>query len=166
MYKGKSETGKEYSIDIKDGEVWVDSEKIGNSIHEAGTGKYQVIHNHKNYRVEILSSENKGKKVTVKVNGTKYTIDLKDSLDQVLDTMGISANSDSAVKDLKAPMPGMILEISISEGDELKKGDQVLILEAMKMENILKAPADVTVKKIFVSGGESVEKKQVLIEFV
>ena len=59
----------------------------------------------------------------------------------------------------------MILTIDISEGDELKKGDQVLILEAMKMENIIKAPADVKISKIRVGKGDSVEKKQILVEF-
>jgi biotin carboxyl carrier protein len=71
----------------------------------------------------------------------------------------------NSAKEIKAPMPGLIFDIKVKEGDEVKKGDPVLILEAMKMENILKSPGDGTVKKIKIKKGESVEKNQVLIQF-
>jgi biotin carboxyl carrier protein len=70
-----------------------------------------------------------------------------------------------AAKEIKAPMPGLIFDIKVKEGDEVKKGDAVLILEAMKMENILKSPGDGTVKSIKIKKGQSVEKNQVLIQF-
>ena len=57
------------------------------------------------------------------------------------------------------------INLKVAEGDTVKAGDQLLILEAMKMENILKSPGDGVVKKIKVKKGDSVEKNQVLIEF-
>ena len=57
------------------------------------------------------------------------------------------------------------MEVSVTEGQELKKGDKVLVLEAMKMENILKAPDDAVVKKVHVAKGNTVEKNAVLITF-
>jgi biotin carboxyl carrier protein len=62
-------------------------------------------------------------------------------------------------------MPGMVLKILITEGDQVKKGDALLVLEAMKMENIIKSPADGLVKKINAVQGTAVEKNQVLIQF-
>jgi biotin carboxyl carrier protein len=62
-------------------------------------------------------------------------------------------------------MPGLVLKVFAVEGDEVKKGDNLLILEAMKMENIIKCPADVTIKKIRIKSGNKVEKGQILIEF-
>jgi biotin carboxyl carrier protein len=62
-------------------------------------------------------------------------------------------------------MPGLVHQILISEGQIVKKGDALLILEAMKMENVIKSPADGTATKIRVSKGQNVEKNQVLIQF-
>ncbi len=75
-----------------------------------------------------------------------------------------SLNS-SKVNEVKAPMPGLVLDIRVSEGDEVKKGDPILVLEAMKMENIIKSPTDGVIKKINVKKGLAVEKNQVLINF-
>jgi len=62
-------------------------------------------------------------------------------------------------------MPGLIIDLKIKAGDTVKSGDQLLILEAMKMENIIKSPGDGIVKFIKVKKGDSVEKGQVLLEF-
>ena len=69
------------------------------------------------------------------------------------------------VNDVKAPMPGLILSMSVAEGDEVKKGDPLLILEAMKMENVIKSPSDGVIKSIKAAQGDSVEKNEVLIQF-
>lgn len=61
-------------------------------------------------------------------------------------------------------MPGLVLKLIVTEGEEIKKGDSVLILEAMKMENIIKAPVDGRIKSIRVKVKEAVEKNQVLLE--
>ena len=68
------------------------------------------------------------------------------------------------VNDLKAPMPGLVLDILVKEGDKINKGDTLIVLEAMKMENALKAIADATVKKVSVKKGNTVDKNQVLVQ--
>jgi biotin carboxyl carrier protein len=68
------------------------------------------------------------------------------------------------VGDLKAPMPGLVVDIPVKEGDTVSKGDTLVILEAMKMENALKAVADATVKKIAVTKGQAVDKNTLLIQ--
>ncbi len=70
------------------------------------------------------------------------------------------------INEIKAPMPGLVLDIRVAEGDAVKKGDTILVLEAMKMENSIKSPTDGLVKKISVKKGLAVEKNQVLINFV
>jgi biotin carboxyl carrier protein len=62
-------------------------------------------------------------------------------------------------------MPGMVLNVLVNEGQTVKKGDALLVLEAMKMENILKSPAEGTIKKITAVKGTAVEKNQILIQF-
>ncbi|MEI8280127.1 MAG: acetyl-CoA carboxylase biotin carboxyl carrier protein subunit, partial [Bacteroidota bacterium] len=68
------------------------------------------------------------------------------------------------VESIKAPMPGMILKILVEAGQQINKGDGLIILEAMKMENILKAGSTATVKAIKVTERTAVEKGAVLIE--
>ena len=68
------------------------------------------------------------------------------------------------INDIKAPMPGLILEVNVEEGAEVQEGDYLLVLEAMKMENTLTAPRDGVVKSVSIKKGETVEKNQLLIE--
>jgi biotin carboxyl carrier protein len=86
-------------------------------------------------------------------------------MDLLLAKLGIEHSAESAVKDVKAPMPGLIIDIALEAGQEVKKGDTLLILEAMKMENVIKCPADGIVSKVHIKKGESVEKNQILVEF-
>jgi len=99
------------------------------------------------------------------VNKTIYKIELKDKMDILLEKMGIDMSAVAAVNDLKAPMPGLVLDILVEEGQEIHKGDQLIVLEAMKMENVLKAEGDGIIKSIEVNQGTSVEKNQILINF-
>ena len=69
------------------------------------------------------------------------------------------------ISDLKAPMPGLVVEVAVVDGQEVSKGDRLVVLEAMKMENILKAPADAIIKKVNVKKGSTVEKNEMLILF-
>lgn len=132
---------------------------------EIGNQSFHVIHKNKSYRAEVLSFDKQAKSLTVRINGSKYNVEVKDKLDLLLERLGMDKLAANEVKDIKAPMPGLVLDIMVKEGDEVKKGDQVMILEAMKMENVLKSPGDGTVKSIKVKKGEGVEKNQVMILF-
>lgn len=114
--------------------------------------------------IEVLKLNLEEKTMTIRSNHRSYTLVFKDELDLVLDKMGIKRSADVVNKHVKAPMPGKVLELLAKEGDQLLKGDSLLILEAMKMENLLKAEANCTVKKIHVNKLENVEKNQVLVE--
>jgi biotin carboxyl carrier protein len=70
-----------------------------------------------------------------------------------------------AMNEIKAPMPGLILKVLVGAGDTVAKGDNLLVVEAMKMENIIKAPGDGVVSAILTQAGDKVEKNQVLIKF-
>lgn len=126
---------------------------------------YHIIHNNKSYNAELLTADYVSKKVSIKINGNVYEVDMKDQLDLLLGKLGMSANAATTLKEIKAPMPGLILHIHVEEGVAVKKGDSIMILEAMKMENILKSPGDGIIKVIKVKTGTSVEKNQILIEF-
>ncbi|RYC70325.1 acetyl-CoA carboxylase biotin carboxyl carrier protein subunit [Spirosoma sordidisoli] len=124
-----------------------------------------ILYQDRSYNAEVLELNAAAKTVVLKINGRIHTIQLKDRFDLLLEKMGMSSAVAAKIGDLKAPMPGLIVGITVAVGATVQKGDTVLILEAMKMENTIKAPAEATVKAIRVQKGDRVEKGQVLIEF-
>ena len=92
--------------------------------------------------------------VTIKISCTLRSTEefipfrLKDKFDLLLEEMGMNSGTTGKVNNIKAPMPGLIIDLRVKEGDLVKMGDPLLILEAMKMENIIKAPGDSIVKSV------------------
>lgn len=128
-------------------------------------GYFHILLNKKSYVAEILNADPRAKSFSFKINGRVYEVTLKDKFDLLLEKMGMNSGVAGKVNNIKAPMPGLIIDMRVKEGDHVKAGDPLLILEAMKMENIIKAPGDSVVKSLKVKKGDSVEKNQVLIEF-
>lgn len=126
---------------------------------------FHVIKDHKGYKVEVVSIDRQKKTVELKVNGHLIQTKIKDQFDALLASMGMEIGAKKKAKDLKAPMPGLVLDIQVAVGDEVQEKEPILILEAMKMENVIKSPSDGVIKNIIVSKGSTVEKDEVLLEF-
>jgi len=126
---------------------------------------FHVIKDNKGYNAVLVSFNAEEKTMVVNVNGNDYEISVKDKNDLLLQQLGINVKSSSVIQSIKAPMPGLIINVSVNEGTEVKKGDTLLILEAMKMENVIKSPRDGKVKKVNVQLKQAVEKNQVMLEF-
>lgn len=129
------------------------------------TSKFHVLKDSKPYKAEIVSADFITKKYTVKVNNNTYEVAISNELDQLISSMGIERGKTKVVNAIKAPMPGLILEISVEVGQTVKENDPLLILEAMKMENSFLSPRDGVIKSIAVEKGHAVDKGQLLIEF-
>jgi acetyl/propionyl-CoA carboxylase alpha subunit len=124
---------------------------------------YHLIKNNKSYTVAVIDSDLVTKTFTVKINHEIHKVELKDRYDDLLQQLGFDKHVTTKVNEIKAPMPGLVKDILVTEGQQLTAGDSVIILEAMKMENVLKCPADVVVKSIKVKKGATVEKNEVMI---
>jgi len=127
--------------------------------------KFHLLSNHQSYQGEITEYNFINRTYSVKVNGVIYNVAIKNELDQLIKNMGFSTGSTKNVKLIKAPMPGVVLQVNVSIGQEVQEDESLVILEAMKMESSLVAPSSGIVKNIEVSSGDTVEKGQLLIEF-
>jgi len=134
-------------------------------IHKIDDRHWHILHEGTSYRVLLHEVDTAKNEVTLAVNGKKTTVQLRTRLQKLLKEMGLENALVTKVKSIKAPMPGLIHSIVAQEGDTIKQGEPLLILEAMKMENVIKAPADVVVEKIHVNIKEAVEKNALLMSF-
>lgn len=130
-----------------------------------GEGRYHILCQGHSYTAELLSADYTTKTFSLKVNGQCIELQAKDRFDQLLNRLGLSEAAAAKVNELKAPMPGLIVDIRVQPGQPVQKGDPLLVLEAMKMENILKAPADGLIDSIKVALRANVTKGQVLVQF-
>jgi biotin carboxyl carrier protein len=165
MHKIKVNDRFDYSVEQKDGKLIIDNHEANADIRQLGSSVYHIISDLKSYNAEVVSFDKATKTAAIKVNGSIYNVTAKDQYDLLLDKLGLSDLNNAKVSEVKAPMPGLVLKVFVKEGAEVKKGENLFVLEAMKMENIIKSPADVTVKTVKIKPGDKVEKGQVLIGF-
>ncbi len=164
MYKAQI-GDKNYNLEATHEGMIIDDQLLNWDIIKVDDNYFHILHDNVSYKAEILEIDYALKSVSLKINGKKVTVNLKDKLDLLLEKLGMDQTSGHKINEIKAPMPGLILDVQIKEGDEVKEGDMIMILEAMKMENVLKASGDGVVKEIKVKKGDSVEKNQILIQF-
>lgn len=156
---------KKWQIDFDKSQILVDAVPFDWDITLIRPGLFHIIKDAVSYNAEVIQADYQTKTFILKINGHLHSFTVKDRFDLLLDKMGMSAAQVNKVNEVKAPMPGLIVAIKVAPGQEVKKGDPLLVLEAMKMENILKAPGDGVVKTIKVSLRDNVEKNQVLVLF-
>lgn len=165
MHKIKVNDNYNFELDRKGEDVLVNNIICNADVVELSPLHYHVLNDKASYSAEVVDFDKATKTASIKINNNIYTISSKDQFDVLLDKMGMGNLTAAKVSEIKAPMPGLVLKIFAKEGDDIKKGDNLLILEAMKMENIIKAPSDVIIKGIKVKQGDKVEKGQILMAF-
>lgn len=101
----------------------------------------------------------------VAFHGDRRDIEVQDERTRHIRSLTGQAGHARGVGALKAPMPGLVVRVSVAEGQRVGPGTSLVVLEAMKMENELRSPAEAVVRAIKVRAGQAVEKGEVLIEF-
>ena len=156
---------QEYLFDKKAETVMLNGHAVNADVVKLDKNKFHVIINNSSYNIELLAKDENAKNQIILVNGQKQSIEIKDKYDDLLKQLGMDKLMGNKANLLKAPMPGLVLKVLVTEGQAVKKGDGLLILEAMKMENIIKASSDGIVKKIHIVEKNIVDKNQKMIEF-
>lgn len=114
---------------------------------------------------EILEEKTESNFLKIKLNHRVFEVKKQGPLDELISSLGMDVPKVKKLKELQAPMPGQIVSVALEVGQEVNVDDAILTLEAMKMENVLKAEGVGIVKSINVKSGDVVEKGSVLIEF-
>ena len=163
-YRVVDEKENNVLVTNEDGKILLNGKEVSLDLKEIKPGQYHIIKEHKSYNIQVLSQDLNLKTFKIKVNNQVFDLSLQTSLDELLNKMGMSLQDSQKVDNIKAPMPGLVLQILVEKGQEVKKGDSLIILEAMKMENVIKSSGDGVIKGVKVNKNEAVEKNQVLIE--
>lgn len=132
---------------------------------EIKNGQFHLLFKGRSLVADVVEVDSSEKVFVIRINNNSYRVQLKDRYDGLLQSLGMDALSSKKESEIKAPMPGRVLDVVVREGDRISKGDNVVVLEAMKMENVIKSPTDGVVKNVCVTKEEAVEKNQVLIAF-
>lgn len=166
-----------YTLKVEDKEFKVELDKknknrgtVNNKsfdldIIETKKDTFHVISENQSYNVELVNLDKVKKEIEIKINGEVYKTEVLEDLDLLLKELGMDSALTVKVNEIKAPMPGLVLDIIAEVGQEINEGDNVLILEAMKMENNIKSPTTGVIKEIKCKKGTAVEKNEVLVLF-
>lgn len=153
-----------YMIEVnQEGEVTLDGQEVQVDFSEIGTGLCLLLVNNESFEGLVEQTVDAWR---VLFRGDLYEVQIADERAQLMRARAGIAVPDSGELPIKAPMPGMVVSVPVQVGQEVKKGDNIVILESMKMENELKTPRGGTISQINVQKGDSVEQGQVLVVLV
>jgi biotin carboxyl carrier protein len=126
---------------------------------------FDITHNGVVFHGEIVQDQTENRSLTIKINHRVFVVKKKGELDEIIASLGFDKPKIRKLKELSAPMPGRITNIHIELGQAINPGDAIVSLEAMKMENVLKAEGIGVVSAITIQQGDVVDKGTVLVSF-
>lgn len=154
-----------FEIDLQSKQTLIDGKPADIKLCHTAGNSYTFSFQGNERVADVVKIDPITKQVTLRIAGKKYALQVKEPVDLQLEKLGINTLAPKKINQLKAPMPGLVLKILVSEGDQVNTGDPLMVLEAMKMENVFKATAPATIKAIRVEAKQAVEKGQELIAF-
>lgn len=151
-----------YSIDKQSDEYLVNGALKKWHIHKRDSENFQIIFNNRCFLANVTHEDGIWR---IQINQNTYLLEIQDEQELILEKLGMETKSARRTDEIKAPMPGLIVEVLVAKGDVIKTGQPLLILKAMKMENIIKSPHDGVVNDIFIKKDQIIEKDAVMLQF-
>lgn len=143
----------------------IQGQQLDPVITQVGEFEWQISLNGNSYTVFLHKVDRENKTVRLTINGKSIEVGIRSRAAKLLQELGIADKFQKKTDSVKAPMPGLIHSVSTTVGAAVKKGEPLLILEAMKMENIIKSPEDGVISRIHVAEKDSVNKNALLVSF-
>jgi biotin carboxyl carrier protein len=165
MLKIKVNNKFNFEVESNNGDITIDGQAIDKDLVRIDNRTFHIIHKGKSYHAELVSINRDDKTCAVKVGTNIYSMQITDQYDELLHQLGMDNLTANKISEIKAPMPGLVIRILASQGDQVEKGGNLFVLEAMKMENVIKSVSDVKIKSVKVKAGDKVEKNQVVMVF-
>lgn len=155
-----------YRIEVDERlELQFDSREHGLEIYHQEKDEIYFRQEGKNYKAELINLDRYEKTMTVLMNGEYFSLDINDKVDLMIEEMGLELDAEQNIKEILAPMPGQVLEVLAKSGQEIQEGEGLLVLVAMKMENLIKSPISGIISEVSIQSEDVVDKGQVLIRF-
>jgi biotin carboxyl carrier protein len=152
-----------FDLDLDGGTVTVDGEAAEARLHRLGPHSFHLLLDARSY---VFTAERAdAQTVRVTFGGRTTAVRLKSERDLLLERLGIADDTAAGVSELRAPMPGLVLQVLAEPGQHVEAGAGLVVLEAMKMENELRAEAPGTVATVHVAPGGAVGKGDLLVSF-
>ncbi len=162
---GTGEAARAFTVASDAGTLSLDGEALPEGTALVPDGPSRFLLRTGATTTEVVVEGRDGTTLTLSVGGMRVVVDVADAQAQMLERFGMGAGSGSKQREVKAPMPGLVLAVHVAEGDVVEAGQRLAVLEAMKMENEIKAPQAGTVARVAVAPGAAVAKGAVLVEF-
>jgi acetyl/propionyl-CoA carboxylase alpha subunit len=156
--------GSEIVVDLDGENALVDGASVRARLADADAGPERILTiGDEVHRVFVRPGETRGR-YTLWVDGFRFDVEALDERSLAIRELSAATTAPKGPAPLLAPMPGMIVRINVNEGDVVKPGQGLVVMEAMKMENELRATADGAVRRVLVAPGTAVEKGALLLE--
>lgn len=159
------ETFRDVAVAEADGVLTLDEAATAGDVHLTPSGPSRYLLHTGATTSEIVVEGREGTTLTLSVGGTRVVVEVADAQAQMLERLGMGSGAGARQREVKAPMPGLVLAVHVAEGEAVEAGQRLAVLEAMKMENEIKAPQAGTIARVAVAPGAAVAKGAVLVEF-
>ena len=151
-----------FDIRWNGGHLYLHDEATNYAFEQVSGNHYLLVLNGRSVPVVIDANGDGTAQVTL--DGRTTSVRVKDERALLMERFGLDAGDDAAQREVRAPMPGLVLRVAVEAGQDVRAGDSLLVLEAMKMENELRAAGDGVVKAVHVAAGTAVAKTELLLE--
>lgn len=155
-------SGRSIELILNEDHVSIDDQQVPFSHEAMSETRLSLIVDGRSYSAVVIPQPAGG--YVVSLAGREFDVQIKDERDLLLERYGLAETAAAGVQAIRAPMPGLVLSVAVEPGQHVSEGTGLAVLEAMKMENELRAEHDGTVKAVHVSPGDAVGKNDLLLE--
>lgn len=159
-------SGRTFQVELNDGRIRIDGQECGETELMAvpGTPVHHLLVAGRSHTLVARPGAKRGL-WDLHIDGTRHVAEVIDERTRVIRSLTKAQSGPQGPKPVRAPMPGLVVRVEVAAGDRVAPGQGVVIMEAMKMENELRAEGEGVVSRVLVAAGQPVEKGAILIEF-